>query len=249
MIKDISLEFFKINHRKVCLTILSIMFVTFLWALWAQTHKSLNSAEQDWMALFYNISTLNCIVMPILIAVTASKLVDIEHKGNTLKLLKTLEGGCRLFNSKFICGILLMIFTTIIQGISMIALACINGYTSVPYGYFIYFILYTLLINVTLFLLQMILSFQFVNQMIALVISIAGSFLELFSLFFGGIISKIIFWGYYALLSPVRMDWNASSRAVNYYWAPIPLSGIITIILLLTILYVTGQKLFRLKEE
>ena len=63
------------------------------------------------------------------------------------------------------------------------------------------------------------------------------------------IISKIIFWGYYALLSPVRMDWNASSRAVNYYWAPIPLSGIITIILLLTILYVTGQKLFRLKEE
>lgn len=249
MIKDISLEFFKIKHRKVYTTIISIMFIGFLWALWAQTYKNADEPIQNWMALFYNISTLNCVIMPILIAVTASKLVDIEHKGNTLKLLKTLEGGTRLFNAKFICGIIMMLFTIIIQGISILVLASINGYSDIPHGYLIYFLLYTLFINVTLFLLQMILSFQYVNQMISLVISIAGSFLGLFSLFFGGIISKIMFWGYYGLLSPVGMDWDANSRTVNYHWASIPLSSIIILILLFIILYIIGQKVFGLKEE
>lgn len=249
MIKDIKIEFFKIKHRKVFATVIGIMFITFLWTLWAQTYKNTDSPMQNWMALFYNVSTINCVVMPILVAVTASKLVDIEHKGNTLKLLKTLEGGYRLFNSKFICGILIMIFATLLQGASMIALGALNNYPAVPYGYFIYFILYTLLINVTLFLFQMILSFQFVNQMIALVVSIAGSFLGLFSLFFGGIISKLIFWGYYGLLSPVAMDWDAASKSVNYHWDSIPLPGILAVTVICIVLYAAGQKSFKLREE
>lgn len=249
MINDIKLEFFKIKHRKVFVTVIGIMFITFLWTLWAQTYKNTDSPMQNWMALFYNVSTINCVVMPILVAITASKLVDIEHKGNTLKMLKTLEGGCRLFNSKFISGILIMIFATLLQGVSMIILGALNGYQAIPYGYFIYFMLYTLLINVTLFLFQMILSFQFVNQMIALVVSIAGSFLGLFSLFFGGIISKLIFWGYYGLLSPVGMNWDAGSRSVTYYWHSINLSGISAVTVICIILYIAGQRSFKLREE
>lgn len=249
MIKNIQLEFFKIRNRKVYTSVFFIMSVTFFWALFAQGHKSTADPSQSWISLFYNISTINCIIMPILTAITASKLVDIEHKGNTLKLLKTLQGSSSLFNSKFVCGIFLMIFAAFIQTVSMLAIGFINGYTNIPLGYFLYFILYTLFVNVTMLLLQMILSFQFVNQMIAFVVAVGGSFLGLFSLFFGGSISKFILWGYYALLSPARLDWNAETRVSNYYWSSIPYSELAIMAAVFIVLYILGHKLFNLKEE
>lgn len=249
MIKNIKLEFFKIRHRKVYTSVIGIMAVTFFWALFAQSYKNTESPVQSWMSLFYNISTINCVVMPILTAIAASKLVDLEHKGNTLKLLKTLQGSSNLFNSKFICGIIIMSLAALIQSVSMILIGFLNGYTDIPLNYLLYFNLYTLFVNITLLLLQMILSFQFVNQMIAFVVAVGGSFLGLFSLFFGGIISKFIIWGYYALLSPVRMDWNENTRAVNYYWSQIPFFDLAVIAVVFIVLYICGQKLFKLKEE
>lgn len=249
MIKNIKLEFFKIRHRKVYTSVIGIMFVTFLWALWAQDSKIIGDSVQGWMALFYNFSTINCIIMPILAAIVASRLIDIEHKGNTLKLLKTLQRSNNLFNSKFICGILIMISAILMQGASILIIGLINHYDNIPYGYFAYYIFSTLLMNILLLLIQMILSFQFVNQMIAFVIAIAGSFLGLFSLFFGGIISKLIIWSYYGSLCPAGLDWDKNTRICHYYWNSIPLSSLLIIFIAFIFIYVSGKKLFMLKEE
>lgn len=249
MIKNIKLEFFKIRHRKVYTSVLGVMAVTFLWALFSQSYKSKGDSLQEWMSLFYDISTINCVIMPILTAIIASKIVDIEHKGNTFKLLKTLQGSRNLFTSKFICGIIIVLFSMFLQAVSMILISLINGYRGIPLSHFIYFLFYTTLISVILLLIQMTLSFQFVNQMVAFVVAITGSFLGLFSLFFGGIISKLILWGYYGSLSPVGMEWDNVSRLTNYYWNPIPVFDLGILIILLIALYILGKRLFILKEE
>lgn len=249
MIKNIKLEFFKIRHRKVYTSVIVIMCVTFLWALWAQDNKTVSDSVQGWMALFYNFSTINCIIMPILTAIVASRLVDIEHKGNTLKLLKTLQKSSNLFNSKFICGILIMISAVLMQGASILIIGLINDYDNIPYGYFAYYIFYTLSMNIVLLLIQMILSFQFVNQIIAFVTAIAGSFLGLFSLFFGGMISKFIIWSYYGTLCPAGLNWDESTRICNYYWNSIPLPSLLIIFAVFIFIYMSGRKLFMLKEE
>ena len=249
MINSIKLEFFKIRHRKVFISVICIMVFEFLWTLLAQSYKSTADSLQLWMELFYNVSSINCVIMPIFTAIIASKLVDIEHKGNTLKLLKTIQGKNNLFNSKFACGIIINCLALLIQSAFIIFIGCIYKYSNIPTGHFLYFIMYTLLINITLFLLQMILSFQFVNQMIAFFVAIAGSFLGLFSLFFGGLVSKIILWGYYGTLSPVRMNWTKSTRAVTFYWTQLPLYNLFILIIVFILLYILGVKLFKLKEE
>ena len=85
--------------------------------------------------------------------------------------------------------------------------------------------------------------------MIAFFIAIAGSFLGLFSLFFGGIVSKIILWGYYGTLSPVKMNWDKCTRIVQFYWAQIPVSDLLILITTFILLYLLGLKIFKLKEE
>lgn len=248
MIKNIKLEFFKIHHRKVYISVFGIIFITFLWALWSMSGENLN-ADQGWMALFYNFSTINCIIMPILTAIIASRLVDIEHKGCTLKLLKTLQGSSNLFNSKFICGILIVIMAVLMQTISIFIIGLIHKYNDIPYGYLTYYFLYTLTISIVLLLFQMILSFKFINQMIAFVAAIAGSFLGLFSLFFNGIVSKLFICAYYGSLCPVRLNWNKESHISDYCWESISLFSILIVLIIFISLYIFGKKLFMLKEE
>lgn len=249
MIKNIKLEFFKIRHRKVYISVLSIMVVKFLWALFAQSHKPSNDFIKEWMRLIYNFSTVNYIVMPILVAIVASKIVDIEHKGNTFKLLNTFQGSRNLFNSKFICGITIILGAMFIETVSILFISLINGYGNIPFSHFIYFLFYTTLINIVLLLIQIMLSFQFANQMIAFVVAISGSFLGLFSLFFGGILSKFILWGYYGFLSPVSLEWDEVSKIATYHWNSIPILDLSVLAVLLIILYILGQRLFKLKEE
>ena len=248
MIKNIRLEFFKIHHRKVYISVFGIIFVTFLWALWSMNGETLN-ADQGWMALLYNFSTINCIIMPILTAIIASRLIDIEHKGCTLKLLKTLQGSSNLFNSKFICGIFIVIMAVLMQTISILIIGLLHKFNNIPYGYLAYYFLYTLTISIVLLLFQMILSFRFINQMIGFIAAITGSFLGLFSLFFNGIISKLFIWAYYGILCPAGLDWDKDTHISTYHWNSIPIFYILIIFSICIFLYIYGKKLFMLKEE
>lgn len=250
MIENIKLEFFKLRHRKMYVTTLSMMGILFLWNLYAQkSSHSVLIGEQGWMGVFYNFATMNCILMPIEAAVISSKLVDIEHKGNTLKLLKTVQGSSNLFTSKLICAIIIAFFTVLIECLSIIALGFIGKYSNIPYSHLAYFMFYTFMIDITLILLQMILSFQYVNQMLAFVVAIIGSFLGFFSLFFNGITSKLVVWAYYGAMSPVNMDWDIDTRIVTFNWAEIHYLNIIILFLAFIFLYILGVNLFKSREE
>lgn len=249
MIKALSMEFYKIRHRKIGLTVLMIIAVQFMWAFWAIKDKDGHKLSQIWMYSLYLFSTINCIMMPILVAVVASRLSDIEHKGNTFKLLKTIIPSGKLFAAKFLCGSFYMMVTVISQILIMIFIGELRGLNEeFPTGYFVYYALFTLGVNLTLLLLQLILSLQFINQMITFIVAIAGSFLGLYSLFFGSA-GKFILWSYYAVLSPVGMNWDKGTRNVDYYWLSIPLIECCVLIGVFVMLYIIGKNLFIKKEN
>lgn len=248
MITALSMEFYKIRHRKIGLTVAMMIGMQFMWALWAMRNMDVHELSQGWMSCLYSFSQLNCIMMPIIVAVIASRLSDIEHKGNTLKLLKTIMPGSQLFTAKFLCGAFYMIITVILQLGIIIFIGHLRGFTQeFSFGYFEYYALFTLVINLTLLLLQLILSLLFVNQMIAFVIAIAGAFLGLYSLFFESI-SRFVLWGYYGLLSPVRMNWDKNTRVVDFYWSSVPLGECLILLVIFVLLYIIGKKLFIRKE-
>ena len=57
-------------------------------------------------ALLYSLPVIEAILMPVMMAVLASRLWDMEIKGNTAKLLYTLQSRRSLFAGKAVFGVL-----------------------------------------------------------------------------------------------------------------------------------------------
>ena len=94
-------------------------------------------------------------MMPVVAAVVASRLSDVEHKGNTFKLLETVIPSGKLFDSKFICGATYLILTSLVQVIMIIMLGKLKNFTGAPpYALLGLYFLFTSAVNLTILLLQ-----------------------------------------------------------------------------------------------
>ncbi len=205
--------------------------------------------SQGWMYFLYQFPILNSIMMPIIAAVVASRLCDIEHKGQTLKLLATIMPAGRLFTAKFLCGGLYMLATVLLQLIVIVAVGCAMGFEGkVPLDKLCYYLLFTTAVNLTILLLQQILSLLIKNQMIPFSIGIIGSFAGLFILYFPQNLAKFLLWGYYGVLMLVGMDWDRATRITNFHFVPVDWTGFITLLIMFGVIYSIGRALFIRKE-
>ena len=152
---------------------------------------------QGWMYFLYQLPLLNSIMMPVIAAVVASRLCDIEHKGQTFKLLNTVMPAQRLFAAKFVCGALYMLATVLLQLIVIVAVGYTAGFWgNPPSNKLLYYLLFTTAVNLTILLLQQVLSLLFKNQMIPLSVGIIGSFAGLFIMYFPQSLERFFLWGY-----------------------------------------------------
>ena len=83
------LEFQKIKRKKIGLTMAAFMGILFAWLFWATSNPTERELHQGWLAHLQTQPLLCAIMMPTIMSVLASRLADIEHKGNTYKQLKT----------------------------------------------------------------------------------------------------------------------------------------------------------------
>jgi len=248
MMKALSMEFYKIRHRKIGLTVVAMLAVQFFVAAYSITRMKPYELPQGWMGSILLLAEINCFFMPIAVAVIGSRLSDIEHKGNTFKLLKAIMPSSKLFAAKFLCGTVYIVITVILQMGFVIFAGHLKGFTQeFPSGYFAYYSLVTLIVDLTLLLLQLIISLLFANQMISFVVAITGTLLGIFSMFIGSI-SKFVLWGYYCELSPVRMNWDKDTRIIDLYWINIPFGELSVLVIIFILIYVIGKKLFIGKE-
>ena len=92
----------KLRTRYVWLVPAGFLGVLFLWTLTV----ILNFRDQDWETgyqyLMYIMSMMNAIFLPVMLSVVASRLCDMEIKGNTLKLLFTMERPGRFYDIKYL---------------------------------------------------------------------------------------------------------------------------------------------------
>ena len=85
------LEFLKSKRRGLMLTTLLLVGFEVLWIYMAFRNPSANEIQIGWMELLYQVPALNSIILPVTAAVIASRLADVEHKGETWKLLETIQ--------------------------------------------------------------------------------------------------------------------------------------------------------------
>jgi len=249
MMKTLLLEFYKTRRRRVWLVIAALIAVQALWSFWGLSRMAAHDLEQGWQFCLFQFPLLNSIMMPVIAAVTASRLCDVEHKGQTFRLLGTVMPIGRLFDAKFLCGAAYMLAAVVLQMILIFIAGYITGFTeSIPLTMFGYYFLFTSAVNLTILLLQQALSLLITNQMVSLTVGLIGAFFGLFSLFFPQGFQKFAVWGYYGVLMFVRMDWDRATRITDFYWVPVDWAGLILLGVQFVVIYIAGRALFSRKE-
>ncbi len=247
--KSLRMEFFKCKRRRLWLPLVIMLAAQLAWGLYSFRDLSPRDLQQGWAMILYNFPMLNAMMTPVVAAVVASRMADIEHKGQTLKLLETVQRTGTLFDAKFICGAVYMTLFVAVQVVVIIGFGIISGFAGLPPIDRIgeYFAA-TWLTTITILLLQMILSLLIQNQMIGMIIGLIGSFIGLFSLFFPPSFQKFFVWAYYAVLYNTGMDWDAATRISDYYFTEFDLAGFLCLTAYFIVIYAVGRLLFVKKE-
>ena len=249
MRKALALEFQKIRRRKVWMIVAAMILVQILWSVWGVSRMDAQDLAQGWMFFLYQFPLLNSIMMPVIAAVVASRLCDIEHKGQMLKSLNTLMPAGRLFAAKFLCGALYMIGVVVLQLVVIVAVGEIAGFAGAPpIDKLLFYLLFTSAVNLTILLLQQVLSLLFVNQMIPLTVGLLGGFAGLFIMYFPQNLERFLVWGYYGVLMLVGLNWDAATRITDFYYTPVDWVGFITLAVVFCAIYSIGRTFFIRKE-
>lgn len=248
--KTLKMEFYKIKRRKIGLTMCALMVVQFLWLIWAFRDPNENERIQGWLGMLYSMPLINSIMMPTIMAVLASRLADIEHKGNTYKQLETLRTASSLFHAKVFCGLIFIVLMFAAQFIFLLLFGFYCQYEGQPnMEYYLRYLLLSLICTFALYLLQLALSMLFFNQMISLIVGLFGSML--------GLILMYLYkwtpfpWGGYIATMFVGADWDEETRIITYYYMGTTKNGLLGcsfVFIWMIFFYAVGRALFTRKE-
>ena len=199
--------------------------------------------------LLYNLAMVDAIVLPLSVAALASRSCELEHKGNTWKLLETMVLPGRLYAAKLCWGALILAALLILRSGVFLAMGILLRFPGeVPWGRFAVFTLISWAVSMMVYALGQGLSLRFANQAPALICGIAGSFLGILSMLFPPALMRCVPWGYYGLLALVGMDWNKATRITRFFWQwPSPVD--LALLAIWAAAFVTvGRTLFLKKE-
>ena len=240
--KALHAELQKARRRHDLLICLAVPVVVYLWA-GAEAPTGADELANAYSALLFALPVLNAILMPIVMALIASRLWDMEVKGNTAKLLYTLQSRRSLFAGKALLGtgeVLLMV--TLEMAVSIL-LGRVQGYTEAfPAGPFVYTGICTLAVDVMLFFSELLLMLIFDNPLPALCVGIVGALI-------GPLVSYFVPWGYFVPLSCYEIAlWDRATRTVTYGLRPYNWGLLAFTVVLAAVLFAAAWRMMRDKE-
>ena len=247
--KLLKLEFFKCRRRKILLVCAAVLAVEVIWMAAFLSRQDGEELAGGWMLLLYNLAMIDAIILPVSVATLASRNCELEHKGTTLKLLETMAPPGRLYAAKLAWGgLVLAVLLAVRTGIFAAVGVAVQFHGAIPWGRFGIFTVLSWAVSMMVYALQQGLSLRFVNQAAALVCGIAGSFLGILSMLFPPALVRCVPWGYYGLLSLVRMEWDPDTRFTQFFWQwPQPLD-LLLLCLWAAVFLAVGRMLFVRKE-
>ena len=107
-------ELQKAHRRHDLLLCLLLPGIVVLW-VGGLSPSSPEELANGYSALLYSIPVIEAILLPVMMAVLACRLWDMEVKGNTAKLLYTLQTRRSLFAGKAVFGTLEVLLTAVLE--------------------------------------------------------------------------------------------------------------------------------------
>ena len=161
-------------------------------------------AGGPWLRLLASLAFAVPLVSPILVAVLASRQVDLEHQGNGWLFAHTagLPAG-KLCRTKFLATGAILVAATLLQSTLVIGVGTLAGITGqFPAGQWSAYTVSAVVVNLVLLALHLLLAARIENQLIGLGISVLGVFLAASGSGLPAWVAHLSPWTYYALATP-----------------------------------------------
>lgn len=217
MICNLFLELKKTKRRGMWLIPAALLLVITAWA--GRNMNDERFLEYGWLMALYNVPLLNAILIPTAIAVFASRIIDMEHRGNTWKILETMQHKSQIYLTKVLYGFSAVLIFSILELAAFLVMGYAVGFHGNPdlWAYALFFV-QTLAISFTLYLLQMIVSLVFANQAVALCTGLCGSMAGLFLMYVPQwpLLRNLVPWGHFGASMFVGMD--AERNHINGFY-------------------------------
>lgn len=228
---------------------LAVLFFQFLWGIWQLKSAAPEELRTGYILLFHHLPMMNTILLPMMAAVIASRLCDMEIKGDTLKLLYTMQKQTVFYDCKYLTGLKYLFLFTLGQGLIIVAFGRWYHFAEpLKWPMLLEHLAVTVSVSAVLLAIQQTLSLQSASQILPLVAGLAGCFLGLFSLFFPAPVARLFIWGYYAAFPVASMDWDRATRIVHYYEVPFPMAGFLIFLIAVIPIYLLCKYIIVRKE-
>ena len=235
--RQVALELRKGRRKRLWLICAAMLGVLLLWF----GYQSARQVEitSDYRVLLYSLPTVNAVFFPLLSAVVASTVCDVENRANMWKQLLTMERAEDLFCSKWLtCALVLAaVVTAEVAGASAI-------------GGVLGFQLWVSTLAVCLFVATVVecLCLFIANQFVPLVVGVALSFLGLFSMYLPAYVSVFVPSSYFGLLSTVGMSYDYATEVITWSTVAWPVGYFAVIVLVTVAAFALSLRAFARKE-
>ena len=217
--KYLCLELYKLKRRKVFLTFFLIlgMELLFIFSNYGNNSNFLSMISDPnapaWEDLIIGPAAMNGLFFPMLAAVVASRICDMEHKGNTWKLLECNNQNRKsIWFCKFTIVSTLMMLAIFIQAFTIIVYGNSVGIVQpLPARTLLGFVLGTAMITFVVVTIQVFFSLVCINQLIPMSIGMVGALIGFISTLLPPGIRNILIWGNYAELMVLGQDTSSGN--------------------------------------
>ncbi|GMA41737.1 ABC transporter permease [Mobilicoccus caccae] len=197
-------EFAKLAHLHVgtvgAMLVLAVLGMTLLGIV------SAGADQVTWPLVLASLSRGMALASPLLIAIVASRSIEIEHQGNGWLLNQSAgtDRG-RLCRAKLLTTGVVITGVTVVAILAVAAVATLLGATSAaPVGLLAGYALAATVANLVVLALHVVLSARLENQLIPLGIGIVGTVVALMAEGLPSWAAHATPWGYYALIAAGR---------------------------------------------
>lgn len=239
--KVLALEFYKLRRKRIVVMMTLFLAMELIWTFMSMSiYMSRNADNVSWLSIIVMAASINGLFLPIMSAIAVSRISDMEHKGNTWKLLiSTSVERSRLYWAKYICANTLLLYYLLLQAAAIAAFGMVNGFAGPPpFSLLMPFIGGAVLANLAVTALQQWVSLAIKNQAFSLCLGMLGGFIGMTAGLFPGSVRRLFAWSYYSELSPAAIAYNG--QAAEYTLQQAGAGLIAGILLMAVIFYVAG---------
>ena len=226
-LSSVGIEVLKMRRLRVLLVTAILITVSILMSAlqlgsMAKHGQLSDPGAQPWAALLSSMTFDNAMIQPLFVAILASRQTDIEHTGAGWNLAATsgLTPGalCRV---KLAALTLLIVPASIAQSVVLIVIARVMG-LSLPLdvGPWVAYTLLLALVNIAMCAYHLWLAAGVENQLVVMSAGLLGGFIGVYMLLAPPLLARLLPWGYYAVISPVKMSMVDGHAVIEYITAP-----------------------------